>query len=314
MPSAGIPASWIPILSTTGGRARRVCGGPALAGMTYNGRVGQTLHGKWHVLRDILQTHKRLLVAFSAGCDSTFLLAAARRSLGKNNVLAVTAVSASLPSKERNRAEALASFLDVDYQMLNTDELENPSYAANPSNRCFFCKNELFGKLAPIAQGGGWVLADGFNASDRSDYRPGYQAAQSWHVVHPLDEAGLEKREIRALSRWMRLPTWNKPASPCLSSRVPYGTPVLQETLRQIERAEDALHAEGFSVVRVRHHGRLARIEVPLVDSRRLLEPERWARIVGQLRTCGYESVEADPRGFQSGRLNEGLSQDKNAV
>jgi pyridinium-3,5-biscarboxylic acid mononucleotide sulfurtransferase len=270
--------------------------------------VGITLQDKNRALENILREHKRILVAFSGGCDSVFLAAAARRALGKENILAMTAVSASLPEKERAQTIELAAQLDIQHRLLNTDELENPAYAANPSNRCFFCKNELFGKLAPIAQREGWVLADGFNVSDRSDYRPGYQAAQTWKVAHPLDEAGLTKLDIRVLSRWLRLPTWNKPASPCLSSRIPYGTPVTPKTLRQIERAEVVLHAEGFRIARVRHHGLLARIEVPLNDLARLIEPERWSRVSARLEEIGYTSVEADPRGFQSGRLNEVLA------
>src|SRR5262249_22774902 len=147
--------------------------------------------------------------------------------------------------------------------------------------------------------------ADGFNASDRSDYRPGFQAAQEWRVVHPLNDADLTKRNIRVLSRWLDLPTWNKPASPWLSSRIPYGTFVSREILAQIEQAETVLHDEGFQIVRVRHHDTLARIEVPLNELVNLCEPERWARIEKKLCALGYLRVEADPRGFQSGRLNE---------
>jgi uncharacterized protein len=152
------------------------------------------------------------------------------------------------------------------------------------------------------------ILADGFNASDRSEVRPGFLAAQKWRVVHPLDDADLTKKDIRILSRWLRLPTWNKPASPCLSSRIPYGVPVSREVLSQIEQAEEALHAEGFRVVRVRHYGSQARIEVPLNEVTRLTDPERWARLALQLQRLGYAHIEADPRGFQSGRLNEDLS------
>src|SRR5206468_11471176 len=140
------------------------------------------------------------------------------------------------------------------------------AYAANPSNRCFFCKDELFDKLSPIAAQNDSMVVDGFNVSDRADYRPGFEASQKWHVEHPLDEADLSKREIRTLSRWLKLPTWNKPASPCLSSRIPYGTVVTEDILRQIEKAEDVLRQEGFSVVRVRHYGDEARLEVPVKD------------------------------------------------
>lgn len=266
--------------------------------------MSAALHSKWDALTRRLESCGRVLVAFSGGCDSTLVLAAARRVLGKDNVKAVTAISASLPAKERQSTEELAARLDVVYQPIQTDELQNPSYAANPTNRCFFCKDELYSRLAPIAHSDRSRVVDGFNVSDRSDVRPGFQAAKNRQVIHPLDEAGLTKKEIRILSRWMKLPTWNKPASPCLSSRIPYGTPVIVSTLSQIERAEDILHGEGFAIVRVRHYGARARIEVPLEDLSRLQEASRWERIVAHLHNVGYDIIEIEPRGFQSGRLN----------
>jgi uncharacterized protein len=263
------------------------------------------LREKWNTLTDGLRHRGRVLVAFSGGCDSSFLLAAAVTALGRENVLAVTAISASLPSHEKDFTRDLATRLDAPYAAIQTEELANPSYASNPSNRCYFCKNELFEKLAPIAKENKMPIADGFNVTDRADYRPGYQASQKWHVAHPLDEANLTKRDIRILSRWMGLPTWNKPASPCLSSRIPYGTAVTEKILRQIENAEEAVRSEGFRVVRVRHYGDEARVEVPLKDFSRLEAPERWPRIVKNIQACGYGSVLADPRGFESGRLNQ---------
>ena len=267
--------------------------------------MSRTRHDQWRTLQAQLKGHSRLLIAFSAGCDSTFLAAAARRTLGKETVLAITAVSASLPARERIAAARLAAHLDVPHQFLETRELDNPDYAANPSNRCFFCKSELYSRLAPMAEIRRMILADGFNVSDRSDFRPGVHAAQQWRVEHPLDDAGLRKQDIRALSRWLRLPTWSKPASPCLSSRIPYGTPVSPAALRQIERAEEILRTEGFPIVRVRHYKAMARIEVPLDALSRLKDPARWPRIVESLQTAGYARVEADLRGYQSGRLNE---------
>jgi len=263
------------------------------------------LRKNWHSLVEALRKHQRVLVAFSGGADSTLVLAAARRTLGRDQVLAVTAISASLPEREKEATRALAIRLDVPYQAIETDELKNPSYASNPSNRCFFCKDELFAKLSPIAQAQRMSIVDGFNVSDRADYRPGYQASQNWNVFHPLDEADLTKKNIRVLSRWMGLPTWNKPASPCLSSRIPYGTSVTEKILKQIEKAEEVVRSEGFSVVRVRHYGAEARIEVPLRDLPRLETEERWRRIVKNIQACGYGSVMADPRGFESGRLNQ---------
>ncbi len=253
---------------------------------------------------DALQRHPRVLVAFSGGCDSAFLLAAAIKTLGRDNVLAVTAVSASLPENEQEATRRLTAHLGARYLAIETQELNNPLYAANPSNRCFFCKDELFERLAPIAKENRMALADGFNASDRADYRPGYQASQKWNVIHPLNEAELTKYDIRVLSRWMGLPTWNKPASPCLSSRIPYGTPVTGTILKQIEKAEEVVRSEGFKIVRVRHYGTEARIEVPLEELPRLKMTERWQRVVHGLKASGYEQVVADPRGFESGRLN----------
>jgi uncharacterized protein len=266
--------------------------------------MGHALRARWEALLADLQAQQRLLIAFSAGCDSTFLLAAARRALPKENILAITAVSPSLAQEEKQAALQLAERLDAKHLLLTTDEMQNPQYTSNPSNRCFFCKNELFEKLAPWAKAYDMEMADGVNVTDLSDYRPGLKAAQAWHVQHPLQKAGLTKQEIRILSRWLKLPTWNKPASPCLSSRIPYGTPVTETVLRQIERAEKALHRENFSVVRVRHYGTQARIEVPLEEVPRLQERERWSRVERELKNAGYAEVIIDLRGFRSGNLN----------
>jgi pyridinium-3,5-biscarboxylic acid mononucleotide sulfurtransferase len=260
---------------------------------------------KWEQLLHLLRGHGRILVAFSGGADSTLVLAAAREALGPSNVLAVTAVSPSLPAKEKNFTQELARQLGVSYHMLFTEELKNPSYASNPSNRCFFCKDELYFKLSPLALQKNMSIADGFNISDRKEDRPGVQAARKWNITHPLEEAGLEKRDIRVLSRWKRLPTWNKPASPCLSSRIPFGQWVTDHKLRQIEGAEEVVHAEGFRVVRVRHYEDEARVEVPLAELPKLLEPERWERITGGIKRYGFVHVNADSRGFESGRLNQ---------
>ncbi len=259
---------------------------------------------KWEKLLALLKQYQRVLVAFSGGADSTLLLAAACSVLPKEDVLAVTAISASLPLKEKQATVKLAAELHVSYVPLATDELSNPSYASNPPNRCFYCKDELFRKLSPLAQERGMKIVDGFNVSDRSDYRPGFQASQAWSVAHPLDEAGLDKKDIRVLSRWLKLPTWNKPASPCLSSRIPYGSEVTAPRLRQIEKAEEIVRAQGFRIVRVRHYGEEARVEVPLKEVPRLLEAERWEKIQQELRACGYRTVTADLQGFQSGKLN----------
>lgn len=258
----------------------------------------------------LLQHQQSVLVAFSGGCDSAFLAAVARRVLGKQFVLAVTAVSASLPTHEKQSVQDFVNTFDIEHVFIATDELQNPKYAANPINRCFYCKTELFEKLAPLASQRNARLVDGFNASDRGDYRPGFQAAQIWRVQHPLYEANMEKRDIRILSRWLQLPTWNKPASPCLSSRIPYGTPVTPAALSQIDQAENVLRAEGFPVVRVRHFGSQARIEVPLSDIPRLQRAPGWDYVVKELTKMGYTHVSVESRGFKSGRLNEILDQE----
>lgn len=262
------------------------------------------LRARWTLLGEHLRARSRVLVAFSGGCDSVLLAAAAGCFLGRENVLLVTAVSPSLAQNEKFEARHLATLLDLPYLSINTEEMQNPNYVQNPSNRCFYCKDELFARLAPLAGERGMVVADGFNASDRSDIRPGRQAADARNVCHPLNEADLDKHDIRVLSRWLKLPTWNKPASPCLSSRIPYGTPVTVETLRQIERAEAIVRAEGFRVVRVRHYGSEARVEVPSSEIRKLAEPDCWNRIDADLRAIGYERVRIEPEGFRSGRLN----------
>lgn len=263
-----------------------------------------SLRARWNSLLTILKSHRRILVAYSGGTDSAFLAYASREVLGQENVLAVTAMSPSLALAEREAAESLIALLKVPYLALDTYELENPLYAANPSNRCFYCKDELFGRFTPLAKERRMVVADGFNLSDRAEFRPGRKAADSWNVVHPLEDAALTKRDIRVLSRWLKLPTWNKPASPCLSSRIPYGTSVTAATLHQIDLAETVVRSEGFRVLRVRHFGLEARIEVPSAEIPRLEERDRWERICKQLIALGYEKVTVEREGFRSGRLN----------
>lgn len=263
------------------------------------------LRRRWNDLIDRLKSYDRVLVAFSGGCDSAFLAAAAQRVLGNERMLAITAVSESLSEFEKKSLRGFISQFRFPHRYITTQELKNPSYQSNPANRCFFCKDELFAALAPIARDHGMRVADGFNASDTSDYRPGASAAKRWGVAHPLAESFLNKEDIRALSRWMKLPTWNKPASPCLSSRVPYGTAITAEVLRRIERAEAALRSEGFFIARVRHYDSEARIEVPLHEIARLQEKKCWGKIFSAIRSAGYEKVSIDPRGFRSGRLNE---------
>lgn len=270
--------------------------------------MSRSLRARWAHLLEIFRSHQRVLVAYSGGADSALVVYAARQAVGRGAVLAVTAVSPSLAERERRDAEALIAQLDVPHLFLETHELDNPSYRSNPSNRCFYCKDELFGRLAPLARDRAMVIADGFNLSDRQDIRPGRKAADAWKVIHPLEEAELSKRDIRVLSRWKKLSTWNKPASPCLSSRIPYGTSVTEQTLHQIDLAEAVVSAEGFRVLRVRHFGGEARIEVPQLEIPRLTEPERWERICRSLQVLGYEKITVEPKGFKSGRLNSSIN------
>jgi len=265
------------------------------------------LRMRWLRLGEILRAEKGVLIAFSGGCDSTLALHAAVHFLGRDRVIAVTAASASLAAEDRARAVRLAEMTGAAHRVVATDEMANPDYVANPSNRCFFCKDELFQKLFPIAAEKQWTVMDGFNLSDCDDYRPGTLAAKKWSVRHPLLEASLAKRDVRALSRWQRLPTWNIPASPCLSSRIPYGTAVTPRALRQIENAESMLRAKGFSIVRVRHFGDDAKIEVPKNKISDLAEELRQGNVISQFRALGFERIIIDSEGFRSGKLNDAL-------
>jgi uncharacterized protein len=204
-------------------------------------------------------------------------------------------------------AAQIAEQFGLRHEIIHTSELERPEYRANPANRCYYCKHELYTHLSRIAADRHAIVVDGNNADDRGDYRPGRQAAREFGVRSPLDEVNLTKDEIRELSRLAGLPTWDEPASACLSSRIPYHTEVTDEKLRMIERAEQALRTLGFRLCRVRHHDELARVEIARADMPRATEPEMAEAIVRELKAIGYRYVSLDLQGYRTGSLNEGL-------
>jgi uncharacterized protein len=269
--------------------------------------VSDTLRAKEHALHGILTDLHSVVVAFSGGTDSAYLAHAASRVLG-SRALAVTADSASYPDAHRQLALRVAAEFRIPHEMIRTGELERAEYRANPVNRCYYCKQELYAQLSSIARARGFsAVIDGSNADDRGDYRPGRQAAREYGVRSPLDEAGLSKDEIRRLSRDAGLPTWDVPASACLSSRIPYGNEVTEAKLRMIEQAESALRALGFRVFRVRHHDAIARLEIAKDEMARALEPAVRERLVTELRQLGYQHVTIDLQGYRLGSLNEAL-------
>ena len=256
-------------------------------------------------LRERLRDVPSLVVAYSGGVDSAYLAWVAGRELGAR-ALAVTADSPSYPERHRAMAIGIARDFGLRHEIIHTDEFEAPEYRANAPDRCYHCKHELYAKLTALAGARGFArIADGNNADDRGDYRPGRRAAREFGVWSPLDEAGLSKADIRALSHEAGLPTWDEPASACLSSRIPYHSEVTPEKLRTIELAEDAMRALGFRVVRVRHHDTVARLEVGRDEMPRAIE--HAADIDRALRALGYRYVTLDLGGYRLGSLNEGL-------
>lgn len=265
------------------------------------------LERKQERLFELLANMGEVLVAYSGGTDSAYLAWAATRVLG-TNALAVTADSASIPESHKRDAIAFAAEFGIRHRMVKTGEFENPEYTRNDSNRCFHCKDELFNRMNEIgAELRVGTIAYGVNVDDTSDFRPGHRAADKHSVRAPLLEAGLAKSDIRELSRAAGLPTWDRPAAACLSSRIPYGTEVTPENLRQVELAEEALARFGFRIYRVRHHGTLARIEIGRDELPKALSLDMAEALVETFREIGYQYVTLDLAGYRQGSLNEVL-------
>ncbi len=256
-------------------------------------------------LVETIRTYGRVAVAFSGGIDSTVVAQAAFAAMGDASV-AVTAVSASLAAGELEAAEDLARRIGICHRVIHTEEFSNPDYRRNNSDRCYFCKSELYGRLESMLEVlGAKVIASGANLDDLGDHRPGLKAAAEHGVRHPLQECGFTKADVRALALAWGLPTWDKPAAPCLSSRIAYGEEATPERNRMIDEAELWLRRRGFHILRVRYHkGDLARIEVPLVDLPRFVELELRGELLPKFHSLGFKYVTVDLEGFRSGSLN----------
>ena len=277
---------------------------------TLDTAVHQETEEKLTALRHLLRGLGRVIIAYSGGVDSAFLLKVAREELG-DQAVAIIGLSPSLMPEEYEDARRLAERLGVPLRTVQTHEMDDPNYSSNPTNRCYFCKTELFGVLTRIAHDEGFdAVCDGTNLDDLNEWRPGAQAASERAVRSPLREVGLTKAEIRALSKALNLPTWDKPAMPCLSSRIPYGTPVTAEALRMIGQAEAWLRSHGLRQVRVRHYVEndrpTARIEVDPAEMSLLFELREEA--VAELRRLGYTAVLLDLEGYRRGKLNDSIT------
>jgi uncharacterized protein len=258
-------------------------------------------------LRELFRALDSVIVAYSGGVDSSYVAYVANEELGPRAVC-ITGQSASLPSYQNAEIKSVVESFGFHHEIIPTDELENPNYSANNADRCYFCKDELYNKLESVARARGIEhIVDGSTVDDLDDYRPGRQAAKQHAVRSPLIEVGLNKSEVRELSRRATLPTWDKPASPCLSSRIAYGTTVTIERLNKVDRGEEILREFGFREFRVRHHDTLVRLEIAAAEMDRVLRKDVIEQLAARFRELGFKYVTLDLQGFRSGSMNEAL-------
>lgn len=261
---------------------------------------------RFETLKRIIHSYEKVLVAFSGGCDSAFVLKVSRDVLGKDNVLAVIAKSPSLPERELQEARAIAREIDAHLREIETHEMDDPNYTANSVQRCYFCKSELYSLLVPLAEKLGYpFILNGTQKDDLGDWRPGLRAAHEYRVKSPLIEAGFGKEEIRRSSRVLGLPTWSKPQAACLSSRIPFGVRVTPERLSQVEKGEEILKGLGFEKVRLRWFGPRATIEVGIEETKIFFQDSRIrGNALTRLRDIGFETIDLTIQGYRSGRFN----------
>lgn len=260
-------------------------------------------------LKEYIKSYDRVMVAFSGGADSTFLLKVCADELGRENVVAATGTSVTYTLDELRLARETAETLGVRHIVVDTDEMGNDSFSANTGLRCYYCKNHLYSKLTDITRSEGIdAIFDGNNLDDAGDYRQGLKAVAEWGILSPLIAAGLTKDEIRRHSREMGLATWDRPANPCLASRIPYGSRITREKLEAVAEGEKFIRDLGFKIVRVRHHGAIARIEIPLQDMPRFFREDVRERVNARLKDLGFIWVAVDLEGYRMGSLNSALN------